>query len=65
MFSRRSGKGMGFGYGIIVVIVYYFMLLLGQGWVSNRTLGPVFAAWMPDLFLGVIGIMLIYKKLTE
>ena len=65
MFSRRSGKGMGFGYGIIVVILYYFMLLLGQGWVSSRYLGPVFAAWMPDIFLGLIGFLLKGLALPE
>lgn len=65
MYSRRSGRSMGFGFAIVVMIAYYFMLVLGRGWVQTRLVDPVFSAWMPDIFLGVIGVFLTIKKLLE
>jgi lipopolysaccharide export LptBFGC system permease protein LptF len=65
MFSRRSGKSMGFGYAIIILVIYYVLLTLGQGWAISGTVNPVFSAWMPDIFLGALGLFLVIKKLRE
>jgi lipopolysaccharide export system permease protein len=65
MFSRRSGKSMGFGYAIIILVAYYVLLTVGKGWAISGTVDPVLAAWMPDIFLGTIGFFLIVKKLRE
>ena len=65
MFSRRSGKSAGFGYGLGIMFFYWFLLVLGKGWVLTGTMGPVFSAWMPNVFLGVIGAVLIVKKIRE
>lgn len=65
MFSRRSGRGMGFGWAIIVLIVYYVLLTLGQGWAVSNKFSPAFSAWLPDIFLGIIGCFLVLKKLRE
>jgi len=65
MFSRRSGKSMGFGYAIIVLVIYYVLLTLGQGWAIADKVNPVFSAWLPDIFLGTIGFFLVMKKLRE
>ncbi|HOG65247.1 MAG TPA: LptF/LptG family permease [Spirochaetota bacterium] len=65
MFSRRSGRGMGFGWAIIVLIVYYVLLTLGQGWAVSNKLAPALSAWLPDIFLGIIGAFLVLKKLRE
>lgn len=65
MFSRRSGKSMGLGLGVLVVVIYYVLLVIGQGWVLSDKIGPFTGAWLPDMFLGVVGGGLILKKLKE
>jgi lipopolysaccharide export system permease protein len=65
MFSRRSGKSLGFGYAVVILVVYYILLTLGQGWAISEKVNPVFSAWMPDIFIGAIGFILILKKLRE
>lgn len=65
MFSRRSGKSMGLGLGVLVVVIYYVLLVIGQGWVLSDKVSPFTGAWLPDMFLGVVGAVLIVKKLKE
>jgi len=65
MFSRRSGKSMGFGYAIIVLVIYYVLFTFGKGWAISGAADPVLSAWLPDIFLGVIGLALVVKKLRE
>ncbi|MDR2733305.1 MAG: LptF/LptG family permease [Spirochaetota bacterium] len=65
MFSRRSGKSLGFGYAVVILVIYYVLLTLGQGWAISERVNPVFSAWMPDIFIGTIGIILVLKKLRE
>jgi len=65
MFSRRSGKSAGFGFAMGVMVFYWFLLVLGKGWVLSGAMGPVLASWMANIFLGVLGGLLIAKKLRE
>ncbi len=65
MFARRSGKSGGFGYGIGIMVIYYAMLMIGKGWVISGTLNPIMAAWFPNVFIGLTGLVLIYKKIAE
>ena len=62
MQSQRTGASMGLGFSVVIIFVYYsimtFMTGLGQGGV----IPPLLAAIVPNLFCGVGGCWMIWKK---
>ena len=56
--NRRDGKLASFVIGVAIVFVYYILLWLGQSLTKGRMLEPWLAAWLPNLVLGIVGIIL-------
>src|SRR5678815_4504532 len=56
--SRRDGKLASFVIGIGVIFVYYILLWLGQSLVRGEVVPPWLAAWMPNIVLGGLGLVL-------
>ncbi|HKH74884.1 MAG TPA: LPS export ABC transporter permease LptG [Vicinamibacterales bacterium] len=56
--NRRDGKLASFVIGVAIVFAYYILLWLGQSLTKGRMLTPWLAAWLPNLVLGVLGIIL-------
>ncbi len=65
IFSKRSGKGAGFGISVILIFVYYMFLIGGQVLGENGALPPLLAMWLPNLVLGGLGGLLIYITSQE
>jgi LPS export ABC transporter permease LptG/LPS export ABC transporter permease LptF len=60
--SRRDGKLASFVIGIGVIFVYYILLWLGQSLVRGEVVPPWLAAWMPNIVLGGLGLVLFLKR---
>ena len=56
--NRRDGKLASFVIGVAIVFVYYILLWLGQALTKGQLLAPWLAAWLPNIVLGVAGILL-------
>jgi len=65
MFARRSGKSSGFGIGFVIMLLYYILMTVLKGSVISGALNPIVAAWFPNVLTGLIGTILIYKKMVE
>jgi lipopolysaccharide export system permease protein len=55
--NRRDGKMASFVIGVAIVFVYYIFLWLGQSLTKGRVLAPWLAAWLPNIVLGIAGIV--------
>ncbi len=60
--SHRSGRGMGFGLAVVVSFVYYLLLMTGERAVRALQLDPFVGAWLPVVFISIIGVLLIYFR---
>jgi LPS export ABC transporter permease LptF/LPS export ABC transporter permease LptG len=56
--NRRDGKLASFVIGIGVIFIYYVLLWLGQSLVRGHLVPPWVAAWMPNIALGALGLLL-------
>ena len=56
--NRRDGKMASFVIGVAIVFVYYILLWLGQSLTKGRQIQPWLAAWLPNIVLGLAGIIL-------
>ncbi|WP_455382434.1 LptF/LptG family permease, partial [Salinispira pacifica] len=55
LFTRRSGRVVGFGVGVLVSVVYWALLLGGITLGSQQNVSPFLAMWAPDLFFLLLG----------
>jgi LPS export ABC transporter permease LptG len=55
--NRRDGKLASFVIGVAIVFVYYILLWLGQSLTKGRVLAPWLAAWLPNIVLGLAGLV--------
>jgi LPS export ABC transporter permease LptF/LPS export ABC transporter permease LptG len=56
--NRRDGKLASFVVGVGVIFIYYVLLWLGQSLVRGHVVPPWVAAWMPNIVLGGLGLLL-------
>jgi lipopolysaccharide export system permease protein len=56
--NRRDGKLANFVFGLAVIFAYYLLLLLGQSLNKGHYVAPWFGAWLPDIVLGILGLLL-------
>ncbi|MBC8234863.1 LptF/LptG family permease [bacterium] len=62
---RRSGKMVGAGIGLGVIIVYYVLLQIGQTTGFRGVLPAPLAIWMPNVLIGIAGVILIIRTVRE
>jgi LPS export ABC transporter permease LptF/LPS export ABC transporter permease LptG len=56
--NRRDGKLANFVIGVVIIFAYYILLFLGQSLTKGRQIPPWFGAWLPDIVLGIVGLLL-------
>jgi lipopolysaccharide export system permease protein len=56
-FSRASGAVLG----ILATVVYYGLVQLGDGLIEQGTLGVRAGAWLPNLALGGVAVLLVIR----
>jgi lipopolysaccharide export system permease protein len=60
LFSKRSGRGVGFGIGLLIATIYWAMLIGGQTFGTQRVFfPPALAMWAPNVVFFVAGIAII------
>ena len=58
----RVRYNRGFLFSILIIFAYYLIRALSISFGEAGTLQPFLAAWMPNIVLTTIGVMLYYKK---
>ena len=56
--NRRDAKLASFVLGIGVIFAYYLLLWFGQSLVKGQRIPSPIAAWLPNLVLGALGVVL-------
>lgn len=64
--NKRSGKGVGFGQAIIIIFVYFSLFLSADALALQTShFTPLLAAWLGNLVLFFIGMILYVLKTTD
>jgi len=65
LLSHRAVRYTGFSLSVGVVLLYYVLLQLGSGLVLAGRLPVILGVWIPNLVLGALGGLLLWKKAAE
>lgn len=60
--TRKDGKLAGFAIGIGVIMAYYGIMTVFEGRTKGGAFPAVWARWMPNIILGVVGIVLLWWR---
>lgn len=60
--NRRDGRLASFVMGLGVIFAYYLLLFFGQSLNKGQQVQPWLAAWLPNLVLGVVGVLLFMRR---
>ncbi len=65
LFTKRSGRSVGFGIGLLVAVAYWGLLFAGQTFGIQKDSSAALAMWMPDLviaFAALISALIKFRK---
>jgi len=62
LFSKRSGRTVGFGIGLIVSVLYWGMLFAGQTLGFRLDTPPALTMWIPNILIITVGLILMGVK---
>ncbi len=65
LFTRRSGRVVGFGVGVLVSVIYWALLLGGITLGSQQNVSPFLAMWAPDFFFLLLGGLLFMIRMRR
>ncbi|MFP4017138.1 MAG: LptF/LptG family permease [Halanaerobiales bacterium] len=57
--SSKDSPAASYIFTVIIVFLYYLILSLSRSFGKNGSIDPLFAAWLPNIFFGGIGLMLL------
>lgn len=63
MFFHRSGKTMALPSTVFIVVIYNMMFIIAQNIATDGSIDPFFAAWIPNVFFGILSIFAYEKVL--
>jgi lipopolysaccharide export system permease protein len=63
--ARKGNLGIAGGISLFFFIAYYFCLILGENFADRQLLNPFVAMWFMNVFLGILGLVLIYQTSSE
>jgi lipopolysaccharide export system permease protein len=63
--TARAGRSGGFAVSLVVILFYYVCLITGESLGGAGKLPPLFAVWMPNIFIAGIGAYLVRKTSRE
>ncbi len=61
--DRKDGKLASFVLGLAVIFIYYAVMWIGESMAKGRYLDPWLARWLPNLVLGVAGVVALWRRL--
>lgn len=59
--SHRSASGVGFGLSIVIIFVYYVIMTVGTALGQSGQIPPALGAWLQNLILGAVGVILMAR----
>jgi lipopolysaccharide export system permease protein len=63
LYSKRSGRGVGFGIGLLVATTYWAMLIGGQTFGTQRpNVPPALAMWLPNILFVLVGLLVFFRR---
>lgn len=66
LFSKRSGRGVGFGIGLLIATIYWALLIGGQTFGSQRSdISPALAMWLPNILFFIAGIGIFVRRARQ
>ena len=57
------GRSAGFGWTIVLIVVFYVLWTLSGNFFEQRVLPPVTAAWLTSAVVGVVGLLVAWRRL--
>ncbi len=57
LFTKRSGRSVGFGIGLLISVVYWGMLFAGQTIGLRLRYSPVLSIWTPNIVIFIFGMI--------
>ena len=57
LFTKRSGRSVGFGIGLLVAVAYWGMLFAGQTFGIQNNASAGIAMWMPDIVIALAALI--------
>ena len=57
LFTKRSGRSVGFAIGLLVAVAYWGLLFAGQTFGIQNNAAAGFAMWMPDIVIGAVALV--------
>jgi len=58
LFSKRSGKSVGFGLGLLICVLYYGLMIGGRTIGIKTEIDPVLIMWMPNMIIILLALFL-------
>jgi lipopolysaccharide export system permease protein len=65
MVNRRRGKEVAFGIGVLVVVGYNSLLIGGNFSWKLGYVSPVFGAWLPNVVIAMVIVVITYLKMRD
>jgi lipopolysaccharide export system permease protein len=61
IITRRKEKSINFSITFLIVGIYYLLFIGFEALSLQGVIAPQFAMWMPNLILGIIGVVLTFR----
>jgi lipopolysaccharide export system permease protein len=62
---HRGGLGVATGLSVVFFLVYWAFLIGGEDLADRGLMTPAMAMWMPNILLGIVGIILVRRTIRE
>ncbi|MEZ5337408.1 MAG: LptF/LptG family permease [bacterium] len=62
ILPQRSSTSMGMGLALLIVMVYYVLLSVCQKMGASGVLPPLLGAWLPNLLICSVGLVLMQRR---
>ena len=63
--TRKGGMGVAISISILLFVVYWAFLIGGEDLADRGLVSPFWAMWSANILIGIVGVYLLYKVLTE
>ncbi len=65
IMARKGGFSVSMAFSLGFFIIYWAFLIAGEEFADRGSLSPALSMWLPNLILGVLGIVLCYRTSRE
>jgi lipopolysaccharide export system permease protein len=62
LLARRSRSNIGLIYSAVIVFMYYVLVSSSGAMGESGRLDPLVAAWLPNIVIGTVGLIILYFK---